>query len=32
MLWFFGALSLLAFLCTLALWINDQRKPAPLPA
>ena len=32
MLWFFGALSLLAFLCTLALWISDQRKTAPLPA
>jgi MFS family permease len=32
MLWFFGILSLVAFLCTLLLWLSDQRKPALLPA
>jgi len=32
MLWFFGVLSLLAFLFTLALWINDQRRRAATPA
>jgi MFS family permease len=32
MLWFFGTLSLIAFLCTLALWISDERRPQPAPA
>jgi predicted MFS family arabinose efflux permease len=32
MLWFFGFLSLVAFVCTLVLWLNDQRKSAPAPA
>ncbi len=32
MLWFFGFLSLVAFLCTLVLWLSDQRKSAPAPA
>ncbi len=32
MLWFFGFLSVVAFFCTLALWLSDQRKPAPAPA
>jgi hypothetical protein len=26
MLWFFGLLSLAAFLCTLLLWLSDQRR------
>jgi MFS family permease len=32
MLWFFGFLSVIAFLCTAALWLSDQRKAAPAPA
>jgi MFS family permease len=32
MLWFFGFLSVVAFLCTLVLWLSDQRKSAPAPA
>ena len=28
MLWFFGLLSLAAFLCTLLLWLSDQRRAA----
>jgi MFS family permease len=32
MLWFFGILSLAAFLCTVGLWVNDRRSPAPAPA
>ncbi len=32
MLWFFGFLSVVAFLCTGALWLSDQRKSAPAPA
>jgi len=32
MLWFFGLLSLVAFLCTLYLWLQDPRRPAPQPA
>lgn len=30
MLWFFGLLSLVAFLCTLGLWLSAQRKPVPI--
>jgi MFS family permease len=35
MLWFFGLLSLTAFVCTVVLWLRDPGKPAPgspLPA
>jgi MFS family permease len=32
MLWFFGILSLVAFACTLLLWLSDQRRAAPAPA
>jgi MFS family permease len=32
MLWFFGFLSVVAFFCTVALWLSDQRKSAPAPA
>ena len=32
MLWFFGFLSVVAFLCTVLLWLSDQRKAAPAPA
>lgn len=32
MLWFFGALSLIALLCTLILWLKDPRRPAPATA
>ena len=32
MLWFFGMLSLIAFLCTLALWISGGRRAQPAPA
>jgi MFS family permease len=32
MLWFFGILSLAAFLCTVGLWMSDRRSPAPVPA
>ncbi len=28
MLWFFGVLSVAAFICTVLLWLNDQRRPA----
>lgn len=32
MLWFFGLLSLVAFICTLGLWLKDLRRPAAQPA
>ncbi len=33
MLWFFGLLSLSAFVCTVLLWLRDHtRAAAPLPA
>ncbi len=32
MLWFFGLVSLLALLCTVALWLRDTRRAAPAPA
>ena len=28
MLWFFGLLSVAAFICTVLLWLSDQRRPA----
>ncbi len=32
MLWFFGLLSLIAFVCTVALWVRDHARPAPVTA
>ena len=29
MLWFFGVLSLLAFVCTVLLWLSDRGQPRP---
>jgi hypothetical protein len=31
MLWFFGLLSLLAFLCTMALWMRERTQGTAAP-